>query len=270
MPNEVLVVLTCYSRPQNMPQVIDAWNRQTVPVNVIVVDNRKWTPIDFETYQGDTESIEEYPCSQLSGNGYDAPLDVWRWMENSGCPCWLAPAIMLGHKYKYIVRADDDLLPGKRAVEHLLKTAYVCDDDFSTIGQVGRRFTEDKYNRSNVKQWPFCDSKMTRVDLTCRALMVKSRDVIHAFDFRQQLLDTGEPDAAKLVDVHDDFLICMGVQLATEHPSYITSYTDDDETQLVKTDIPNGPESCYKRPGHYEERQRMVELSRMVGWRSLV
>jgi hypothetical protein len=272
--SDVLVVLTCYSRPQNMGRVIDAWNQQTVPVTVVVVDNRPYTKITIaDGAFGDPIKGELYPCYELSGDGYLSPSDVWRWTKNSGCPCWLAPAAML-YRHKYVVKADDDFLPGTRAVDHLLKTAMICDDEFSTIGQVGRILTPGKYHRGNVKLRDFdSEAEMTRVDLTCRGFLVKSRDIIHALDFRQQLLDS-DPESEEikhLVGIHDDFLICMGTQLCYEsRPSYIISSTRDPEDLLIKTEIPNGPESCYKRPGHYEERQRMVELSESIGWRSLV
>jgi hypothetical protein len=268
MADRVLVILTNYSRPQNMPRVIQAWRDQTVKCKIVVADNSP-----PEMYQ------ETYPKYLLSGDGYDAPDDVWRWTENSGCPCWLGPAAMLSHKYEYIIRADDDFLPGKRAVEHLLRTASICNYDFSTIGQIGRIFDERGYNRGNVPQRSLDEYEMRRyelrrhqmiqVDLTCRVSMMKAENVLHVLDFRQRLVNTGEPDAARLVDIHDDFLACMGIQLAMDDPSYIISTTDDPETQLAKTEIPNGAESVYKRPGHYEERSRMVELSRMVGWRSV-
>lgn len=275
----ILVILTNYSRPQNMPRVIQAWREQTVKCKIVVADNSSATSDTPYTVNGDSDGIRfvmPYPRRELYGTDVD---DVWRWTENSGCPCWLGPAAMLSHKYDYIIRADDDFLPGKRAVEHLLRTASICNYDFSTIGQIGRIFDERGYNRGNVPQRRLDEYEMRRyelrrhqmiqVDLTCRVSMMKAENVLYVLDFRQRLVNTGEPDAARLVDIHDDFLACMGIQLVMEYPSYIISTTDDPETQLVKTEIPNGEESVYKRPGHYAERNRMVELSRMVGWRSV-
>jgi len=252
--SDVLIVLTCYSRPQNMPSVIKAWREQTVQCRIVVADNSP-------PYQHDEQG--PYPA-----NGLCLADDVWRWTENSGCPCWLAPAVML-YGHKYVLRADDDFLPGRRAVEHLLATAKMLNDEFSTIGQVGRIFggiSHDRYVRSNVPR----DNVTRAVDLTCRVSFMRSVAPSAAICWRNMLL-TNHPseETSRLVGVHDDFLLCCGTQSVTKFPSYVTARTDDPETELIRTEIPNGTESCYKRPGHYEEREAMVQLCVKAGWRSL-
>lgn len=259
--SEVLIILTNFSRPQNMSRVIEAWREQTVKCKIVVVDNRpKHLKSLMEGY-----IQEEYPG--LFAQGVYGVDDVWRWTENSGCPCWLAPATML-YGHKYVLRSDDDFLPGKRAVEHLLATAEKLNDEFSTIGQIGRVFDRSHYHLGNAHR---LYTIPTRVDLTCRVSFMRSEVPISAILWRNMLLsEYPSEETSKLVGIHDDFLICCGAQKVTGYSSYVIAKMDDPETELIKEEIPNGPESCYKRPGHYQEREAMVQLCVKAGWRSLV
>ena len=270
--HDVLVILTNYSRPQNMSRVIASWRDQTVPCKIVVVDN---------TFVGDKEKKlrpdeercggiivpEKYPYWMLGATRQAD--DVWRWTENSGCPCWLAPAVML-YGHRYVLRADDDFLPGRRAVEYLLDTARTLKDEFTTIGQIGRRAesgaTAYVYHRGNVPR----ETYAVRTDLTCRVSFMRAEVPMMALAWRNLLLkEHPSEETSRLVGVHDDFLLCCGAQRMTGWPSYVIARTDDPETELVKTEIPNGPEACYKRPNHYAERETMVALSVRAGWRSL-
>lgn len=262
----VLIILTNYSRPTNMPAVIRAWREQSVPCKIVVVDNAPYTKVTLADGPfGDPIECEEYPKSCTDGAD-----DVWRWTHNSGCPCWLAPALML-YGHKYVLRADDDFLPGRRAVENLLECAGSLSDKFSTLGQVGRKLSfvlfKDYYgyDRRNVPRnmWP------VKVDLTCRVSFMLAPVVGGAIALRNLLIAEHPKESEKLVGVHDDFLISCGAQLVSNHPSYIVGTSDDPERELIKDEIPNGPESCYKRPNHYEERAAMARLVGAVGWHSL-
>lgn len=257
--SEVLIILTNFSRPQNMPRVIQAWREQTVKCKIVVADNSPGVGVDHGS--------SSYYSQELEGAD-----DVWRWTENSGCPCWIAPAVML-YGHRYVLRADDDLLPGKRAVEHLLNTAKMLNDEFTTIGQVGRKFSRWMtevdmgygYDRKNVPM----GGLPVKVDLTCRASFFKAESAMWIPVFRQTLLTHRNTDpelAKKLVGIHDDFLLCMGVQTWTGQPSYVIPQLLDQETLLVKENLKNGPESVWQRPNHYEERDQMLQLCHQVGW----
>lgn len=261
MFNGVLVVITNFARPQNMPSVIRAWREQSVaPVKIVVVDNSP-----------DNNVYRDYKLNDIM------PNDIWRWTENCGCPCRFAPALML-YGHKYVLFADDDFLPGKRAIEWLLTTAKSVNNEFATIGQVGRRLMElpsdgpraYSYDRRNVQR---STVTATKVDLTCRANLVQWNSVVDAIEFRNQMLNDLRVspelgDLNKLVGVHDDFLLCCGIQARQSLPSYTIPQGNDPETELIKTEIPSGPEACYRRLGHYEERDAMCKLVTEAGWRS--
>lgn len=221
--------------------------------------------------------------------------DVWRWAENSGCPCHLAPALML-YGHRYVLFADDDFLPGTRAVENLLECAERVDDRFATIGQVGRRLSLTHrevpcnpanpnqfklevaavYDRRDVRRQP---GEMTKVDLTCRSSLVRADTVLNVPMFRYNLLMTTRAgnlkgfsveEVERLVGVHDDFLKCVAIQLKSngQLPSYVIPATDDPERNLIARELPNGHESVWRRPGHYAERDRWAQLALACGWRS--
>ncbi len=258
--NEVLIILTSFSRPQNMPEVIRAWREQTVKCRIVVVDN---APLTQHTL-GEGEWIEKYPNDY--SNGVD---EVIRFTENRGCPCWMMPALM-EYKAKYILRCDDDFVPGNMAVEMLLRFAEDLGDKFSTIGQVGRRFRDGKYHRGNVTR---DDVDPVKVDLTCRVSFMKTETVAYVPLYRNLLLKHVDqfPNVGQLVGVHDDFLLCMAAQYYTRQPSYIIPRTGVSESmELVLRELDQGNASVYKRGSHFQERDDWVRLATTSGWRSLV
>lgn len=263
---KVLVVLTNYSRPQNMPQVIDSWWRQShKPARVVVVDN---SPLDRH-HNAAGEGIlrqEQYPKEQLVGFSRGTS-DVWRWTENSGCCCHLAPALML-HGHDYTLFADDDFLPGTRALENLVEVAGSLGDRFSTLGQIGRRLKAVpegySYDRRNVPR----KGDPERVDIVCRSSMIKADRAIAALLFRDFILEATTGNEV-LADMHDDFVKSIGIQCQTKQPSYVIPEVLDVERNLIKTELGNGSESVWKRPSHFEERERFARLCTQF-WRSLV
>src|SRR5690349_15775309 len=116
---DVLIVLTNWMRPSNIPQIVRAFRGQSVSSRMVLVDNSP-------------------PESSQLGNDVLLQFDdVWRLQQNHGPPCRFAPAL-LQHDSRYILFYDDDCLPSPRAVENLLDVADRLGNNFSTIGQVGR------------------------------------------------------------------------------------------------------------------------------------
>lgn len=241
----LLLVLTNFSRPQNMPQVIRAWREQTVKADhLVVVDN---APPNY------------YPCHTLDGVD-----DVWRMTRNLGCSCHLAPALMLSHRYSYTLFADDDLLPGPKAIETVLVKAKELKDDFATIGQVGRNFHLDQ---PIGKRYVYGNAPDGMCDVTCRCSLVRSEGLPIILQFRDCLVETFGDDAADLTDIHDDLLTCLGIQGELRIPSYCFTPTDP-SCRLIKTELgSNDDKSVYRRPQHLAERNRFVDMAVQVGWK---
>jgi hypothetical protein len=248
----VLVVLINYLRTANLPRIVQAVLGQSAPCKLVIVDNHP----------------PERPDCELPSGLAAVADDVWRFGRNEGPRCRFAPALFR-RDCRYVCFLDDDLVPGPQAVEHLLKTAQSLNDQFATIGEMGRRFDRhaDRYGyrpedvpRGNVP---------TPVDLTCRAHFVRIDLVHHLLALRWDMLtryaDTGFGD---LIDTHDDILLCLGIQRATGYPCYTTPLGTDD-TRLVAEELPD-PHAVHRMPHHRIVRSRLIRRCWQVGWKSVL
>ena len=248
------MVLTNYARPHLMSEAIRAWSEQTVrPARVVVVDNSP-----------NTDEQERYPRAELSGAD-----DVWRMGTNLGCPCHFYPA--LAHfEHEYTVFADDDFLPGRNALAHLLGAAKAVDDKFSTIGGTGRDFLLDRraglrYRGNSVPRT--VPGKAVRTHLTCRSHLVRTDYLYHVIPFRRKFLKYGD-EGFKLASVHDDFLLCMGLQIGTGFRSYTIERPEAHEDRLFLQELDTAG-GLWRRPEHFKERNRMVDIVLELGWKPL-
>jgi hypothetical protein len=253
----VHVVLNCYSRPGNMPKIIEAWRNQTVPSFISVVDNRP---------DGGIRSMM-YPAKEVRTGD-----DVWRMITNLGCPCHFYPA--LAHpRFGYTIFPDDDLIPGPAAIQTLLDVALLLGDKFSAIGQVGRLIDRSREKGSRYTAGGRTTSPIRRstgpvpVDLTCRVKMVRTQFLPDVFTFRRDVLALGG-EAPRLCGVHDDMLLDFGIQRATGWPSYVIPTVPPDG-QLIINDL-DDDKATWRKPGHFIDRNAMVDLCLSAGWRPVV
>lgn len=210
--------------------------------------------------------FEGYPSGNLEGVN-----DVWRMTTNLGCPCHFYPAIAL-FEYEYVMFADDDFLPEPRALETLLGWALTLQGNFATIGATGRIFTlknpsgrkysGHSYPRPKPKEAVPCD-------LTCRASLVRQDFIHHFITFRQNLLMRFGNEAIPLVKIHDDFLMCLGIQWATGLRSYCIGKSVEGGDWLFGKEM-DTEGGLWRRPSHFTERNKMVDMCLGIGWRTLV
>lgn len=237
---DVMVVLTNYKRPSNMPEVICGWKEQTVkPSYLVVVDNS--------------------PAGQ---HNYFSTLvdDVWRFTRNLRCSCRFAPALMIA-EFPYVVFADDDIVPTVNAIELLLKEAELVGDKFTTIGPRGRNF---KLDRLPGRRYTYGNPPVGKVDMTCCCHLVKQDDLRHLLDFKSGITSIFGEEGRDLSTIHDDMTMCLGVQMVTGHPSYLSG-----NRVIEKTLDEKDTEALHRRPGHLAERCRMVDMAVEWGWRSV-
>lgn len=264
MNRDVMVVLLNYARPHHMPAVIQAWRQQTVPLgHLVVVDNSP--PNKHLAYS------EPYPQPDLRGAD-----DVWRMTTNHGCPSRFAPALAIPG-FRYVLFADDDMLPGKRAIENLLLQAEKLHDCFATIGQSSRNFNLEA---PAGKRYAYRDVRRTadlqKVHLTVRSHFVVADSLTAAVDFRNSLIHSYGQKALDLCRTHDDMLLCLGLQEGSRDygrspmppdPCYILPLSADPECELIKENLPGSNEGVHKRPGHLAERNAFVDMALEFGWR---
>lgn len=252
--NKPLIVLNFFSRPHNFAKVIHAWKNQSIECPIIVVDNR---------------NDKEETVSKIGWR----LQDVWRWTVNSGCPCHFYPALDYP-QYKYTLFADDDLLPGPRAVETLLKCAKSIDDKFATIGQQGRKFNLDNapgYRYSGRSSFHRKSGEMVKTHLTVRSHLILTENLPHVLSFRNQLARMGESEF-RMSRIHDDFLMCIPLQMRGL-PSYLTPLTIDTrypkQYELIMEDV-DDKSALWKNNQHFEDRNRLVDIALDMGWKPLI
>lgn len=255
---DVLAVVTNYSRPHNIPKIIEALQQQTVPVDAVIVDN--------SPYPGDTPlwSILKSHCEQ-AGLSFDL-FDYWRFTENHGPPCRFAPVFM-DHSHEFTWLIDDDLLPGPRALEYLLETYATVDGMCSAIGEIGRIFNGSRYVRANIirRDWP------REIDMAARCHFFRTEFARHILTAKWALIDRFGDEARRFVSVHDDLLIHCGIQLAVAFPSYLTPKSADEDTWCRKADLPDGKNGGVSACEDFvENRCRIIEMFREIGWESIV
>jgi hypothetical protein len=255
----VLVVLTNWRRPANLAACVVAWRDQShPPARIVVVDNNPFHRPEPE-----------------AANWLDlGAADVWRINENLGPPCRFLPAVAHWDT-PYVVFADDDLLPGREAIETCLRLIASRGDDFAVIGQEGRRFGrgddgEYFYRYGNTPR----AAHPVRVDTTVRCHFTETSLVLAALSLRASMTDPPPGRAAvgsRLARVHDDLLLNLGVQRLTGRPSYVLPLGTP-EQQLIRDNLPGGNNgtAVWKRPEHLPERNLFVSLAAACGWHSLV
>lgn len=247
----VLVILTNYKRHRNTLELVKTWKNQDYKNHHVVVVN------NVAGEAGGTS----YP------KFYEA-YDEWRFERNAGPPCRLAPAL-LDHDHEYILFADDDLTPGVHVLRWMVETAKSVKDKFATIGYFGRIINPEKpvgqrYIRSGSPRSPYSPS---RTDITCRIHLVRTEMVRHALMFKWALIKRFGKDALPIVSVHDDFLLCCGIQSYTQQPSYLTlRSTNPDHSHREVFELPDGGIGVWKRPNHFDERNRAADMALELGW----
>lgn len=190
---------------------------------------------------------------------------------NHGCPCHFAPALQCAHEFEYVLFADDDFLPGPEALSYMTDLALHL-KSFATIGQSGRNFLLHKPEGLRYR-----GNSVPRIEpggfgpchLTCRSHLVRSDLLYHLLPFRQKFVRYGG-EGKRLVNIHDDFLLCMGVQNGTGFQSFVAN-PQEPQCKLFgkELDTSDDKTSLWKRPGHFQERNRMVDMSLALGWKPL-
>lgn len=250
MNDKVLVVLSNYKRPQNIPLCIKAWKGQSHPPSGLVVMDNSDSDTDWEVLGADS---------------------TWKVKPNLGPLCRIWPAIALAPQFDYVLFADDDLLPGREGLKAALDTAHHVSNKCATVGQEGRTFSSDgteDMGRVNTT-WSYKFGNTPRygdrprvVDCTVRCHLVLAKYLHRTLLLRERV-------PAQLCQDHDDLLLCLGLQVNLCLPSYVLPASTL-ERQLIKENLPgcNGPEACWKRPDHITQRNQFINIAQdKAGWR---
>jgi len=248
----VRVVLTNWRRPENVLKIAKAFRAQTVPVELVVVDN-----------SGNKAGVAIKKAFDLSD-------DVISFSQNAGPSCRFIGGLFADTEY--VQFHDDDAAPSPRCVEYYLKTASDLDDKFGVLGSLGRRATwksyltsegfgrEPRYSTHNV----LCKKKIYRVDFTCRGMFVR-RESLWCFEkFRERLLRHC-PEYGRRMTTQDDIMLAVATKFELGLGAYLVKKMPSDYRALG-TEL-NDKHAYSKKAGHREIREGLIQAAYKMGWR---
>lgn len=229
----VEVVVVHYRRPQNVPRLLAALRQQTVPVRINLVD------------------IHPEPKDDLAPETLALADEVFRWKTNhGGFNRFIAS---LAYSAEYTLFLDDDLVPGHRCVEHLLRHARRIESRSKTpllgaIGQLGRRFAQGRYSSHDV---PRLARRITPVDCLVRGYLVPTRNLAHIASVRWQ-----EPQLFYPGMGEDDLVLALALKQAGLL-QFLTPANRDRATRMDAENLPE-PHALSHRGNHLKKRDFFV------------
>lgn len=234
--HQVETVVINWRRPRNVAAIVRQLKRQSLPCTVTVCD------------------CHQQPEYALPPEAFPFIDRLYRWEHNLGAFSRYVPLGAYDHKYTFLL--DDDLLPGRRCVEHFWSHARDL-GVFGALGQLGRIVAPDgAYHASDVAR----TATFTEVDVLVRAFFVTSAALPHVLRVRALLGASHDPE--------DDILLAAGLGLHGRLASYLTPDDPDPQTRVNHRELPS-PHARYSRPGHRSARTAHVRAAIDVGWQPL-
>lgn len=213
---DIQVIIVNWRRPKNIPAIIEAFRKQSIPCAITVCD-----------VGGDGF------C--LSAETLRAADDAFVWDRNYGSFNRYIPAF--GFEKEFCWFQDDDMIPGPELLAHMLSFRNLL---FSVLGQSGRRMRGDRYHL--VK--PDVDPK--EVDFVCRGYLVRTELLHNVLRFKW------EAQLKAPVITEDDILLAIAIETYTGLRPWLASKPPS----AAKMDLAGLPEpyACCRMPGHYKRR----------------
>ena len=236
----ILAVLINWRRPVNIATILSALRAQTVPVHVALV----------ECAPGTAWALDDTILNMA-----DTVLSIDK--RNLGpCSRFLPPLAMPWFDYTFF--QVDDFVPGPRCVEYFLEVANLLQDHFSSIGQDGRYFVDNRLVVRTVR----LERHPIPVDVITSSELVKTRDIPHAITLHQEVTNTYRQNEACF---EDDILLGCGIQRAKQLPSFLTPEPPS-TAESWKADILPAPYALCARPDHQLLRDNLMQLCAQLGW----
>lgn len=233
---QVEVVVINWKRPANVAAIVQALRDQTTPCTITICDCH-----DSPAFEPPPEALE-------------AADRVYRWEHNFGSFNRFVPLGAYDHRYTFFL--DDDMLPGRRCVEHFLGCAADL-QAFGALGQVGRIVDADgTYRSGNIAR----GRGFTRVDVLVRALFVPTACLVHALQARAVLGADQEPE--------DDIVLAVALAMYDGLACYLTPADPDPSTLVNMRELPS-PYALSDRPTHQQARSQLTRRAVGLGWRPL-
>lgn len=226
-----------WKRPRNVEAIISALQDQSVACDITLCD------------------CHPEPEYAIRDSVIDSVRRVFRWNQNLGAYSRYVPTFAFDREYTFFL--DDDLLPGKRCIEHFLEMS--ARQEFGVLGQLGRRLdTDGEYRPRRVAR----TSHFEEVDVVIRAYFVRTEMLFALGQLRWRM---GIPSQA---DSEDDILLAAAMQMYNQLGCFLTPSSDDPETRVDKEELP-ADFALSRRIDHLDRRNAAISHVSTLGWKPM-
>lgn len=226
---KVDVVISHYKRPQNIPAILDRFREQTIPVRITLLD---------------CHPLPELALDDRSWNRADRHFRFHNY--GTANRHYLASAFW---DCDYVYFHDDDMLPGVRAVEHLVQT-YQSLEKPGILGEFGRLIRNGRYVCAEL---PLQNSPQ-RVSSVVRGY----------FTMPNNLLALQELWSKMQVLVHDDLALSASQEMCGRR-NYIVSAWPDRSYSICEREL-DAPHAMCGDNSHGQYRQKACNQLFSLGW----
>src|SRR5215207_5973572 len=231
----VEVVVINYKRPRNVRDIVRAFREQTLPCHISLVDAAPGPEFRIDP---EVRAAVDY---------------FYSWDHNFGPYNRYVPIAAFSHEFTYF--HDDDMLPGRRLIEHFVKAADSL-QQFGVIGQQGRRMAPDgTYQPGGIAR----SDHFVPVDIVVRGYFVRTTNLPAVVEHRHNMGLI--PD----VNLEDDLLLCTAMNMIHGLTNYLIPRDADIETRMNKSEL-DAAYSRYVRGSHRRQRTDFCRRAMDAGW----
>lgn len=215
----VSTILINWQRQNNIPLIVQALRRQSVPTKVILVD----------------------AGGGLSQETLDS-VDLWiKLSRNFSSYNRFVASPLIDTKYSYF--HDDDMIPGDRVIEHYLRHQP---ERHAVLGQHGRLLKGPIYSGKPVPR----TDKTRVVNSVVRSYFTQTKNL---YLFQKFLNEIKEPHPSQ-----DDLALCFALRKYTRLPCAITPASDDPHEKACMVNL-DDEKALWKKANHLHERMEFCK-----------
>lgn len=254
MSPEVRVVLTNWRRPKSVTRIATAYRLQTVPVELVVVDN-----------SGGGEYALEPEAAAMCD-------DVIVYSQNRGPACRFVGGLLA--RTEFVLFHDDDMLPGPECIQHYLDSAETI-GEFGVLGWLGRQMAwrtalgvrgKMKYPRYSDVNIATRGGRFRAVDFTARGMFVRRSMLWVLEPFRNRIANEIGVERANYLLEHDDMHLGIAVQVEAGMPAMLKPKALPTMSQNGQNLEEGYKESHSQRKDHKPTRAELVQVAFKAGW----
>jgi hypothetical protein len=228
-------VIINWKRPENVAQIVEALERQSVPCTITICD------------------CHPEPRFALPDRTRLHADRIYHWHHNTGPYSRFVPLASYDHEFTLFL--DDDMLPGDHCARHFLDCAGVI-RRFGVLGQLGRIVAPSgEYLPRHVPR----GDGFVEVDIVIRGYFVRTRHLPLVADLRWRMNHVSGPLPV------DDLLLCVAMGQLAGLPCYLTPADADPETRMNRRELPQ-PYSLSGQPDHLKIRTTFLRDAQSIGW----